>query len=135
MRFICTLILHLFLLGELTGSLERMKFVLNHDYKFDSPNFAFANALSQSTSIIMVELCSVMVILATFRPEDTVMNFIALAIIAAFDDYVYASSVNEILKKLLNEDIVDNLCVIVHTTSKRAKEWEDAEQEDEHEDA
>lgn len=44
-RFICTLMLHLFLLGELRGALARMKFVLNHDYLFESPNYAFANTL------------------------------------------------------------------------------------------
>jgi hypothetical protein len=45
-RFICTTILHLYLMGELTAAMERMKFVLNHGYKFASPNFAFANALA-----------------------------------------------------------------------------------------
>ena len=51
-------------------------------------------------------------ILATTAPEDTVMNFIALAIIAAFDDYVFSSTKNEILKRLLSDEIKDNLCVI-----------------------
>jgi hypothetical protein len=45
-RFICTTILHLSLMGELTSALERMKFVLNHGYKFNSPNFAFANSVA-----------------------------------------------------------------------------------------
>lgn len=123
-RFICTLILHLFLLGELTGALERMKFVLNHEYKFAAPGFAFANTVTQATAIIFVELCSVLVILGSNNAQDTVMNFIALAIIAAFDDYVYNSSSNEILKKLLSDEVKDNLCVVAHTTSKRAKDWE-----------
>lgn len=62
-RFICTLILHLYLLGELTGALERMKFVLNHEYKFAAPGFAFANTVTQSIAIIFVEMCSLLVIL------------------------------------------------------------------------
>jgi hypothetical protein len=76
-------------MGELTSALERMKFVLNHGYKFNSPNFAFANSVAQCVAILTVEACSLMVILAAFTPEDTVMNFIALAIIASFDDYVF----------------------------------------------
>ena len=88
-KFICTTILHLYLMGELTAALERMKFVLNHGYKFASPNFAFANTVAQSTSILIVELCSLLIILSSEEALETVMNFIALAIIAAFDDYVY----------------------------------------------
>jgi hypothetical protein len=88
-KFICTTILHLYLMGELTAALERMKFVLNHGYKFASPNFAFANTVAQSTSILIVEMCSLLIILSSEKALATVMNFIALAIIAAFDDYVY----------------------------------------------
>lgn len=134
MRFICTLILHLFLLGELTGSLERMKYVLNHPYKFESPSFAFANTMTQSYAIISVEGCSLLVILSTTTPEDTVMNFIALAIIAAFDDYVFSSTNNEVLKKLLSDEVVDELCIVKHTTSKRASAWELCEEIEDGED-
>lgn len=83
--------------------------------------------MTQASAIMTVELCSILVILNTFRPANTVFDFIALAIIAAFDDYVYSSMTNEILKKLLNEDIVDDLCIIVHTSSKRCQSWELAE--------
>ena len=123
-RLICTLILHLFLLGELTGALERMKFVLNQEYLFEAPNYAFANTLTQAAAVLTTEFCSVMVILASSTSTDVVMNFIALAIIAAFDDFVYSSTANEVLKKLLLSDVQSDLCVVRHTTSKRAKERE-----------
>lgn len=118
-------------MGELTNSLLRMKFVLNHEYKFDSPSFAFVNTLTQSIAILGVEFCSLLVILQSSNAQDTVMNFIALAIIASFDDYVYNSSSNEILKELLTDDISSELCVVAHTTSKRAKDWEMSKEEDE----
>jgi hypothetical protein len=76
-------------MGELTAALERMKFVLNHGYKFSSPNFAFVSSLAQCSAILIVEMCSVMIILNAFSASDTISNFIALAIIASFDDYVF----------------------------------------------
>ena len=88
-KFICTTILHLHLLGELTAALERMKFVLNHGHKFSSPNFAFVNTVTQSFAILIVEVCSLLVILSSTDVLQIVMNFIALAIIADFDNYMY----------------------------------------------
>ena len=40
-RFICALMLHLFLLPECTGGLSRMKYVLNHPYKFNNSFMPF----------------------------------------------------------------------------------------------
>jgi len=87
---------------------------------------AFINTIAQATSVISVEMCSIMVIITSFTPEDTVINFIGLAVIAGFDDYVYSSITNEILKELLSDDVADQLCIIAHTTSKRAKNHEKA---------
>lgn len=69
-------------------------------------------------------------IITSFSPENTVINFIGLAVIAGFDDYVFGAIHNEILLELLSDDFCDELCVISHTTSKRAKTWEKAEKFD-----
>ena len=123
-RFICTLILHLSLVGELTGALERCKYVINHHYFFEKPYHAYLCALMQAIAVYSTEGVSLFVILGTEAPEDTVMNFIALAIIADFDDYVFESTSNEILKKLFEDEFCEELFVIRHTSSKRSKDWE-----------
>ena len=101
-----------------------MKYVLNHGYKFDSPGLAFLNTVAQATSVIMVEFCSLLVIITSFDPLNTVLNFIGLAVIASFDDYVFSSITNEVLSKLLEGDLSSELLCIAHTTSKRAKSYE-----------
>jgi len=46
-----------------------------------------------------------------------VYNFISLAIIAEFDDFVFSALRNEPMKLLIKEDVIDKLLVIRHTSS------------------
>lgn len=55
---------------------------------------------------------------------DIVYNFIALAIIAEFDDFVYAALRNESMKKLIDKEVTDKVLVVRHTTSKKCQEHE-----------
>jgi len=59
-----------------------------------------------------------------------VFNFIALAIIAEFDNYVYSSMKNESMKELIEKKFVKRVLVIKHTTSKKCKEDEFSDNKD-----
>lgn len=50
---------------------------------------------------------------------DIVYNFIALAVIAEFDDFVYSALRNEPMKILIKPDVTENVLIIRHTTSKK----------------
>ena len=52
------------------------------------------------------------------------MNFVALTVIADFDNYVFESMTNEFMKKMLEEEVVEENFVIRFTTSKRCGEKE-----------
>jgi len=60
-----------------------------------------------------------------------VLNFIALAIIAEFDNFVYESLRNESIKKLLAPEVAEEVLVIQRTSSKKCKEDELSQVEDE----
>lgn len=53
-----------------------------------------------------------------------VFNFIALAIIAEFDNFVYGSLKNESFKELTERKFAQYALVICHTTSKKCKDEE-----------
>ena len=61
------------------------------------------------------------------NPVDVVYNFIALAIIAEFDDFVYSSLKNESMKKLVESEVTEKVLIIQHTTSKKCRDWEESQ--------
>ena len=81
--------MHLSLVDEVTKGLQNFKFVLNHPYMFQSPTTACLTSFLQSFSVTCVEVANIEIILTSVTPTDIVYNFIALAIIAEFDDFVY----------------------------------------------
>jgi hypothetical protein len=56
---------------------------------FQSPTTACLASFLQSFSVTCVEVANIEIILTSVTPTDIVYNFIALAIIAEFDDFVY----------------------------------------------
>ena len=56
---------------------------------FQSPTTACLTSFLQSFSVTCVEVANIEIILTSVTPTDIVYNFIALAIIAEFDDFVY----------------------------------------------
>lgn len=111
-RFICGTILHLSLLDEVTKGLDNMKFALNHSYLFQSYFSAALVGFMQSFIVIAVELVNIEIILVSLDPLDIVYNFIAIAIIAEFDDFVYAALRNEPMKLLVKDDITEKILIV-----------------------
>jgi hypothetical protein len=71
-----------------------------------------------------VELANIGVICGANDTIDIVFNFIALAIIAEFDNYVYGSMKDESFKTLTGEDFCKAVLTISHTTSKKCRDHE-----------
>ena len=116
-RFICTSILHLSLIDEVTIGLEMMKYCSNHPYKFDKLILGYTAGLLQVISVLMIELASMGIICTANDVINIIFNFIALAIVAEFDNYVYSSLKNEPLKQLTLRQFHSKIVVINHTTS------------------
>ena len=81
-RWCCALILHLALMDEVRGGLDRMKYITNHQYRFEYPFTAFLLCLSEIIMQLVVEWVCILVCCISLAPMAIVFNFIALAIIA-----------------------------------------------------
>lgn len=123
-RFICATILHLSLTEEINNSLLCMKYVNNHSYNFQAPRIAFFISFMHYLITNITELVNICIIITSIYPVAIVLNFIAIAIIAEFDNYVYTSMRNEYCKKLITKNIAEKILVVHHTTSKRCGENE-----------
>lgn len=123
-RFICATILHLSLVDEVSAGLEMMKYAVNHRYKFENYQVAYLAGLLQTISCLSVELANIGVICGANDTISIVFNFIALAIIAEFDNYVYGSMKNESFKELCDKKFCEKAFVISHTTSKKCSDSE-----------
>jgi hypothetical protein len=107
------------MVDAVTAGLEMMKFACNHTYKFHSYPIAYSAAFLQVISTISVEVASLGVICAGSDVISIIFNFIALAILAEFDNYVYSSLKNESFKELIEKEFVVKATVVKHTTSKK----------------
>lgn len=130
-RFICATILHLSLIEEVNSALMNMKYVLNHHYIFQRPNLAFMISYMHFFVTTSTELCNICIIITSLYPVSIVLNFIAIAIIAEFDNYVYGSMRNEYCKKLIEKNIAEKVLIVHHTTSKRCADDELSDVKDE----
>ena len=82
--------------------------------------------------VITVAISNLIIICIATYPVEVVMNFISVAVISEFDNYVYDSMRNEYMKKLVEqEEIFENIFVKHHTTSKMCKPEELSNERDE----
>ena len=75
--------------NELKQGMDKMKYALNHRWKFDNVIFAWSSGFFQTTSIAAVTILNYITILQAETVIDIVMNFLALAVIAELDDYFF----------------------------------------------
>jgi hypothetical protein len=81
-----------------------MKYAINHRYKFNYYYWSFLVGYFKAFACVTVELVSIFVICAADNIIEITMNFIALAVIADFDDYVFTSLQKESFTQLISDD-------------------------------
>ena len=74
---------------ELKEGLDKMKYAINHSWKFENERLAYLAGFFQSTTIIVVTILNYYTIIAATEVIDIVMNFLALAVIAELDDFFF----------------------------------------------
>jgi hypothetical protein len=78
--------------------------------------------LLQASSIFVIEIISFVVILTSPTYLDVVMNFVALAVIAEFDDKFFDALGDDELKRMINDANYDDLYKITGTSSKNCSD-------------
>lgn len=104
---------------ELTAGLEKMKFAINHSYKFKDYTIAYFTGFGQSLMIVFVQTVNLVAILNYTTSSDVVICFLGYAIIADFDNHFYNALGDSPDKELITEDGYDELLFTIRKTSSR----------------
>jgi hypothetical protein len=96
--------MHVAMTHELKDGLAKMKFVVNHYWRFESPNIAFFTGYCQAFVIVLVTALNYIVIIVMSETViDIAKDFTALMVISEFDNFFYEehNSASEISKKIV----------------------------------
>ena len=119
-RFICGIVLHVSLSAELQQGMTMMKFAVNHWWKFDDWYVAYLTGSLQTSVVLLVEIVNFVALITNTTVLDIVMNFLALVIIAEFDDYFFNAVTNSELVDVINDSVYDKFLIVQTTTSSDA---------------
>ena len=81
-RFICSIVLHIYLQDELLQGFTNMKYALNHPWKFEQATLACFAGFIQIMTIIVLELVLYILLLMKNNHIDILMSFVALIFIS-----------------------------------------------------
>ena len=81
-RMAAGILLQLNVTKELSEGMDKMKYVLNHQWKFRSVTQAYLSGFFQATSLIFITLANYYAILVSDNILDVVMNFLSLMVIS-----------------------------------------------------
>ena len=76
-----------------------MKFSLNHPWKFKSVSKAWLTGFAQTLMVVAVEGVNLVILCTNETVMDVVMNFLALVVIADFDDFIAVTLASDQLYK------------------------------------
>jgi hypothetical protein len=90
-RFVCSILMHLQVEGDVRQGLRMMKYVTNHPFDFSNPASAFFVAVMQILGGLFAEIACILYLSSIDTAIDIIIKFVALASIAKVDDF-YASA-------------------------------------------
>ena len=112
-RFMCGIVLHVSLSGEIKQGLVNMKYALNHPWKFNNYQVAWLCGFMQAFNVFVVESVNFAALLTNSTIIDIIMNFLALVVIAEFDEYFFSAVKNdELVDILTGEGAYENFLII-----------------------
>jgi len=100
-RFICTILMHLQVEGDIGQGIRMMKYVTNQPFDFINPGCAFFVALMQTLGGLMAEIACIIFLGSIDNPMLVIISFVGLASLSKVDDIYFSalpSSGNKILK-------------------------------------
>ena len=101
-RLMAGIIMHTRMAEEFNSGLNKMKFALNHPWKFDSCWQAWVAGFLQTMILILVSVCNYLVIISMQNVSDVLINFLALLVISELDNFFYAAhGVQEFGKRIV----------------------------------
>lgn len=82
--------MHVAMMSELNEGMAKMKYCVNHSYRFRHGPLAFLVGLAQVFSVVLITLLNYYVIIARSNEViDVVKDFLAMMVITEFDNFFY----------------------------------------------
>ena len=102
-RFICGIVLHIYLQPELVQAYANMKYALNHPWKFDWPTLAFFVGMIQALVVMAIETVNYILLMTRSTHLDIILGFLALVFISHFSNFFFQPYMGSDLKKVIME--------------------------------
>ena len=106
-----------------------MKYAVNHPWKFVDYKFAWLCGFMQVFKVLVVEFVNFSALLTNFTIIEIVRNFLALVVIAEFDNYFFRAEKKNRQINLIDiingKGFFENFLIIQCTTSESARFFED----------
>jgi len=97
-KFLCCIVLHVQLQPKVAESLERLKYINRHPYKFDRITIPILISYLKLFIELLNEGISFLICATRWEPVEVVFNYVAIIIISELDE-VYYSQINTLLKE------------------------------------
>ena len=108
-RFIAGIMMHVAMNNELNEGMAKMKFAVNHQFRFSQFRLAFLAGLLQTIMIALVTLLNYYVILVgSLSVIEIAMDFLAMKVISEFDDFFYEEYPNDEIAKQILDQYIDS---------------------------
>ena len=115
--------MHITMNTELRQSMDKMKFALNHKWKFTLWHFAFLSGFCQFFITLLVTIINYFIIIFSNDILEIVKDFLAIKVISELDDYFFIEHKGrkEISNLLVTEEDLKGVLRIETTSSNDAK--------------
>ena len=113
--------MHVAMTNELKEGMAKIKFTLNHSWRFSHPYTAVYCGLLQTSMIVLVTMLNYLVIVLSPTTIDVAKDFLAMMIISDFDNYFFEEHHSHELSKniIINkDDKYFDLFTVMRTTSR-----------------
>jgi len=122
-RFITGIAMHVQMTTRMRSGMDKMKYALNHQWKFNRWRWAYMAGLCQVITNAFVAIISYFVITFDETVTDAVMDFLALQVISDLAKHFFVEYMKsaELCKRIVLEDCYNGLCEIQTTTSSKAR--------------
>ena len=122
-RFITGIAMHVAITSEMSMGMNKMKFAINHRWKFSRWRYAYMAGLAQVIVTVLVALISYAVIVFSPTIIEMVKDFLALQVIRELDDFFFEEYVTsrEVCKQVMLKERHHGIFKVETTTSNRAR--------------
>ena len=99
-----------------------MKYAVNHPWKFRNVTLAFFSGFLQVSISYIIEISNAYIVLANGDSQfEIIANFVVMLVIAEFDNYFYTIREDDIVKRIVTDELYEDMFTWEVSTSVDAR--------------